>query len=99
MTESEREKAIKNDPRYGKMICRCEMVTEGDIINAIKRPISAHTVDMVKRRTRAGMGRCQGGYCRAKVAEIIARELNISVSEVKKFSSNSNILCGRTKSI
>ncbi|MBQ7353597.1 MAG: NAD(P)/FAD-dependent oxidoreductase [Clostridia bacterium] len=99
MSESEREKAIKKDPRYGKMVCRCEMVTEGDIVNAIRRPISAHTVDMVKRRTRAGMGRCQGGYCRAKVAEIIAKELNISVSEVKKFSSNSNILCGRTKRI
>lgn len=99
MTESERERAIKKDPRYGKMVCRCEMVTEADIVNAINRPISAHTVDMVKRRTRAGMGRCQGGYCRAKVAEIIARELNISVSEVKKFSSNSNILCGRTKHI
>ncbi len=97
MTEEERKKAIQRDPAYAKMVCRCEMVTEGDIINAINRPIPAHTVDMVKRRTRAGMGRCQGGYCRARVAEIIARELNISVEEVKKFSSNSHILCGRTK--
>ncbi|MBQ8546498.1 MAG: NAD(P)/FAD-dependent oxidoreductase [Clostridia bacterium] len=97
MTERERKQAIKNDPRYAKMICRCEMVTEGDIINAINRPISAHTVDMVKRRTRAGMGRCQGAHCRTKVAEIIAKELNIDISEVKKFSSNSNLLLGKTK--
>ena len=97
MTEEERKRAIEKNPANAKIVCRCEMVTEGDIINAIHRPISAHTVDMVKRRTRAGMGRCQGGYCRARVAEIIARELNISVDEVKKFSSNSHILCGRTK--
>lgn len=97
MTEEERKEAIKNDPRYAKMICRCEMVTEGDIVDAINRPIRAKTIDMVKRRTRAGMGRCQGAHCRTKVAEIIARELNIDISEVKKFSSNSNLLLGKTK--
>ena len=97
MNETERKKAIKQDPRYAIMVCRCEMVTEGDIVNAIKRPISAHTVDMVKRRTRAGMGRCQGAHCREKVAEIIAKELDIDISEVKKFSSNSKLLLGKTK--
>ena len=97
MTESEKRNAVRKDPHYAKIVCRCEMVTEGDIINAIKRPIPAHTIDMVKRRTRAGMGRCQGGYCRAKVAEIIARELNIKISDVKKFTSNSNVIGGRTK--
>ncbi len=97
MTERERKQAIKNDPRYAIMVCRCEMVTEGDVVNAINRPISAHTVDMVKRRTRAGMGRCQGAYCRTKVAEIIAKELNIDISEVKKFSENSKLLLGKTK--
>lgn len=97
MTEAERRKAIKADPRYAIMVCRCETVTEGDVVNAIHRPISAHTVDMVKRRTRAGMGRCQGSHCREKVAEIIARELNIDISEVLKFSSNSKLLMGKTK--
>lgn len=97
MTDEERQEAIKKEPRYAKIVCRCEMLTEGDIINAINRPIRAHTVDMVKRRTRAGMGRCQGGYCRTKVADIIAEELNIQLSEVKKFGSNSNIVYGKTK--
>ncbi len=97
MTEAERKRAIKNDPSYAVMVCRCETVTEGDVLNAIRRPISAHTVDMVKRRTRAGMGRCQGAHCREKVAEIIARELNIDISEVKKFTSNSKLLIGKTK--
>lgn len=97
MNEEERKEAIKNNPKYAKVVCRCEMVTEGDVIEAIHRPIPAHTVDMVKRRTRAGMGRCQGNYCRAKIADIIATEYNIQLSEVKKFTSNSNILCGKTK--
>lgn len=97
MNERERRQAIKKDSRYAIMVCRCEMVTEGDVVNAINRPISAHTVDMVKRRTRAGMGRCQGAHCRTKVAEIIAKELNIDISEVKKFSQNSKLLLGKTK--
>ena len=97
MSEEERVEAINKDPRYAKVICRCEMVTEGDIIDAIHRPIPAHTVDMVKRRTRAGMGRCQGNYCRARIAELIAQEYDIKLSDVKKFSSNSNLLFGKTK--
>ena len=97
MTEEERINAISNDPRYAKVICRCEMVTEGDVINALRRPIPAKTIDMVKRRTRAGMGRCQGNYCRSKIAELIAEEFDIPLSEVKKFTSNSNILYGKTK--
>ena len=96
-TKEIRKRAIKNDPSYAVMLCRCETVTEGDVLNAIHRPIKAHTVDMVKRRTRAGMGRCQGAYCRERVAELIARELKIDISEVKKFSSNSKLLIGKTK--
>ena len=97
MTDEERRVAIENNPRYAKVLCRCEMVTEGDVIDALRRPIPARTVDMVKRRTRAGMGRCQGNYCRNKIAELIAEEFGIPLSEVKKFSSNSNILYGKTK--
>jgi glycerol-3-phosphate dehydrogenase len=97
MTSEERAEAIEKNPAYAKMICRCENITEGDILNAIHRPIPAHTVDMVKRRTRSGMGRCQGGFCRTRVADIISRELDIPLSEVRKFTKNSKILYGKTK--
>ncbi len=97
MNEEERVEAIARDPRYAKVVCRCEMVTEGDVVNAITRPIPARTIDTVKRRTRAGMGRCQGNYCRARIAELIAEECNIPLTEVKKFSSNSNLLLKKTK--
>ena len=97
MNEEERKEAIQKNPKYAKVLCRCEMVTEGDVIESIHRPIPAHTVDMVKRRTRAGMGRCQGNYCRNKIADLIAEEYNIQLSEVKKFGSKSNILSGKTK--
>ena len=97
MTDEEKVIAVKENPEYAKIVCRCEKITEADIVNAIHRPIPAHTVDMVKRRTRAGMGRCQGGFCRTKVAEIISRELNIPLDEVKKFGNHSNILFERTK--
>ena len=93
----EKNEIIKEHPEYAHIICRCEMVTEGDVVNAIKRPIPAHTIDMVKRRTRAGMGRCQGNYCRARIAELIAEEYNIQLTDVKKFSSNSNLLVRKTK--
>ncbi|MBQ1470612.1 MAG: (2Fe-2S)-binding protein, partial [Schwartzia sp.] len=75
---------IKKDSRYGRIICRCETITEGEIVDAINRPCGARTVDGVKRRTRAGMGRCQGGFCGPRVIEILSRELGISVPEVRK---------------
>ena len=97
MTDDERREAISKNPAYAKIICRCENITEADILNAIYRPIPAHTVDMVKRRTRSGMGRCQGGLCRTRVADIISKELKIPLSEVRKFTKNSKILYGKTK--
>lgn len=97
MTDEERSEAIRKNPAFAKIICRCENITEGDILGAIHRPIPAHTVDMVKRRTRSGMGRCQGGFCRTRVADIISRELGIPLSEVRKFTKNSKILYGKTK--
>jgi glycerol-3-phosphate dehydrogenase len=97
MSDEERREAIKKNPAYAKIICRCENITEGDVLGAIYRPIGAHTVDMVKRRTRSGMGRCQGGFCRSRVADIISRELKIPLSEVRKFTKNSKILYGKTK--
>lgn len=84
MTESEKIAKIAENPLYGRVICRCETVTEGEIVEAIHSPIGARTVDGVKRRTRAGMGRCQGGFCCPRVTMILARELGISVPEVLK---------------
>lgn len=97
MSDEERAELIKKNPAYGRIICRCETITEGEIIDAIKAPAGARDVDGVKRRTRAGMGRCQGGFCGSKVVEILARELGLSINEITKFGGNSNILYERTK--
>ncbi len=97
MTDEERAELIKKNPAYGRIICRCETITEGEIIDAIKAPAGARDVDGVKRRTRAGMGRCQGGFCGSKVVEILARELGCEVNAITKFGGNSNILYERTK--
>ena len=97
MTDEERAELIKKNPAYGRIICRCETITEGEIIDAIKAPAGARDVDGVKRRTRAGMGRCQGGFCGSKVVEILARELGCEINEITKFGGNSNILYERTK--
>ena len=83
-TEEERHAKIKENPAYGNVICRCEMVTEGEILEAIHRPLGATTTDGIKRRTRAGMGRCQSGFCNPRVVDILSRELKIDESEVKK---------------
>ena len=91
-------KAVESNPAYGSIICRCETVTEAEIRAAVRRPVGASTVDGVKRRTRAGMGRCQGGFCMPRVAEIIADELGISVSEVTKSGPRSPLLAGSVQS-
>lgn len=91
----ERAELIEKDPRYGKIICRCETVTEGEIVDAIKR--GARSVDAVKRRTRAGMGRCQGGFCSPRVAEILSKELHIPMDKVTKSGDGSYMLVGRIK--
>ncbi|WP_411680576.1 NAD(P)/FAD-dependent oxidoreductase [Clostridium thailandense] len=97
MNNEERNKLIQQDSRYGKIICRCETVTEGEIINAIKRPLGARTLDGVKRRTRSGMGRCQSGFCAPRIVEILSRELNILPTEVTKFGGKSQLLVGKDK--
>ena len=71
------------------MICRCELVTEGEIVDAINRPLGATTLDGIKRRTRAGMGRCQAGFCAPKTVEILARELHKDMSEITKCGGDS----------
>ena len=93
----ERARLIKENPAYGTVVCRCETITEGEIIDAIHRVPGARSIDGVKRRTRAGMGRCQGGFCSPKVMEIIARELNIPLSEVTKSGGASRLIVGKSK--
>ena len=87
---------IARDPRYGNIICRCEMVSEAEIVNAVHGIIPATTIDAVKRRTRAGMGRCQSGFCLPKVAHIIARELDIPLEQVTKDGAGSPLFVGET---
>ena len=97
LSNEERRELIAEDPAYGRIICRCETVTEGEIIDAIRAPAGARDVDGVKRRTRAGMGRCQGGFCGSKVVEILARELGAELDSITKFGGGSDLLYGRTK--
>lgn len=88
---------VKENPAYGSIVCRCEMVTEGEILDAIHRPLGAKSLDGIKRRTRAGMGRCQAGFCTPKTMEILARELNISQFDITKSGGNSKLLAGYDK--
>ncbi len=97
MSMEERAEIVKENPHYGKIVCRCEMVTEGEILEAIKRPLGARTLDGIKRRTRAGMGRCQSGFCTPKLAEIMARELKLDPREITKFGGKSYLLVGENK--
>lgn len=97
MNDEERAELIKQNNAYGRIICRCETITEGEIVDAIKAPAGARDVDGVKRRTRAGMGRCQGGFCGSKVVEILSRELGIPMNEITKFGGESKVIYERTK--
>ena len=94
---AERQALVKKNPAYGRVICRCETVTEGEIVDAITRPLGARSLDGVKRRTRAGMGRCQGGFCGPRVMELIARETGMDLSEITKCGGKSRMVVGKTK--
>ena len=95
----ERERLIREDPRYGLIVCRCEHVTEAEVVSAVHSIIPAGNMDAVKRRTRVGMGRCQGGFCGYRVAGILARELGIPVTEITKDGEGSWVFAGKTKSL
>lgn len=97
LSMEERNELIKKNPAYGTVICRCESVTEGEIIDAIQRPLGARSLDGVKRRTRAGMGRCQSGFCSPRTMEILERELQMGMEEITKSGGDSVIVTGRTK--
>ena len=97
MEKEELKALIAENPLYGNVICRCETVTEGEIVNAIHRPLGAKSLDGVKRRTRAGMGRCQSGFCAPKVMGILERELQKSPLEITKAGGRSTLLTGKIK--
>ncbi|NLC05835.1 MAG: NAD(P)/FAD-dependent oxidoreductase [Erysipelothrix sp.] len=92
LSVEDKQKLVKENPAYGNVICRCEIVTEGEIVDAIHRPIGATTIDGIKRRTRAGMGRCQGGFCQPKIMEILHRELGVDYQEILLEETGSNVL-------
>lgn len=97
LSDEERRKLVAENPLYGRVVCRCETVTEGEIVEAIRRKPGAVDMDGVKRRTRQGMGRCQAGFCTPRVMEILSRELGVPMTEVTKRGGNSQFVIGRTK--
>ena len=97
LSKEERAALFKENPAYGNIICRCEMVTEGEILDAIHRPLGARSLDGVKRRTRAGMGRCQAGFCTPRTMELLHRELGIPMTEITKSGGESRLLVGTSK--
>ena len=97
LTDEEKNAIIARDASYGRIVCRCEQITEGEIVRAIRENPPANDVDGVKRRTRAGMGRCQGGFCQPYVAELIARERGVTLDRITKCGGESYLVRGRTK--
>ena len=84
LSKEEQNRLIKENPSYGQIVCRCEEITEGEILDAIHRPLGARTLDGIKRRTRAGMGRCQAGFCTPKTMEILSKELQMELKDIRK---------------
>jgi glycerol-3-phosphate dehydrogenase len=97
MGKEEIEEKIKENELYGRIICRCETVSEGEIVDCLHRPIPCLSIDAVKRRCNAGMGRCQGGFCGPKILEIMVRELHITPKDVLQDKDGSNIVLEYTK--
>ena len=97
MNRNEINEVIELDKRYGKIICMCNNVSEGEIVDSIRRPLGARTVKGVKRRTGAGFGNCHGSYCNERIIQILARELDKKITDIVDDSKNSNIISGRIK--
>ena len=95
----QRQALVQENAAYGNIICRCEQISEGEIVDAIHRVPGARSLDGVKRRVRAGMGRCQGGFCAPRVMEILSRELGIAQTELTKSGGDSRLLVGYTKEV
>ena len=97
LTIDEKNEIIKTNPEYAHVICRCEIVTEGEILEAIRTNPKPRDVDGVKRRTRASMGRCQGGFCTPYIIELLSKELGCDYGDITKFGGGSYINIGKTK--
>ena len=97
LSAEEKAEAVRRNPLYGRVICRCETVTEGEIVDAIRRPIVPRTIDAIKRRCGAGLGRCQGGFCGPRVHEILARELGVSPKDILMDEDGTWLLSGAVK--
>jgi glycerol-3-phosphate dehydrogenase len=92
LNRTEQDELIRRDPRYGRVICRCENITEGEIVDALRSPLPPASIDAVKRRTRAGMGRCQGGFCQPRVIELMAHELGKAWTDITLKGENTSVL-------
>ncbi|MBF4691817.1 NAD(P)/FAD-dependent oxidoreductase [Fusibacter ferrireducens] len=99
LNDLQKKALIERNPAYGRVICRCEMITEGEILDAIHRNCGGTTLNGIKRRVRPGAGRCQGGFCGPRVVEILARELGCAMESVCQEGQSSYILVGKTKSL
>ena len=97
MSAQERSEAIQKNPDYGQIVCRCEQITKAEVLAAVRGPLGVRDLDAIKRRTRAGMGRCQGGFCMMRIPEIVAAELHIPLNEVNKNGSGTNLLMDQNK--
>lgn len=97
LSKEDRARLIKEHPEYGNIICRCEGISEGELLDAIHRPLGATSLDGLKRRTRQGTGRCQAGFCTPRAMEILARELHVEQSELTKCGGKSKLIVGKTK--
>ena len=97
LSHEAQEALIKENPKYGHIICRCEQITEGEILDVLHSPVVPTTVDAIKRRTRAGMGRCHGGFCQPRVVEILARELDKDWTQINLKGRGAYILERRSR--
>ena len=97
LSDEQKEEAIRRNPLYGTIVCRCETVTEGEIVDALKRPLPPRSLDAVKRRCTTGMGRCQGGFCGPRVLALIAKYAGIDQTAIPYDKEGMYIITGRTK--
>jgi glycerol-3-phosphate dehydrogenase len=97
LPDGEKEAALRRDSTFGNVVCRCEYVTEGDIVGALRAPLPARTLDAIKIRTRAGMGRCQGAFDLSRILQIMSRELNVPATEITKNGPSSPVVIGETR--
>lgn len=99
LTAEQKKELVREKPLYGRVVCRCETVTEGEIVEAIHRPITPRTIDAIKRRCNAGMGRCQGGFCGPRIHEILARELGVSQADILMDEQGTYVLTSQIKEV